>query len=161
MQAIGREVPTTPADQWKIAGQSLPKVDGRGLVTGKHRYTSDLKRPGMLYGKVLRPAAFNATLASVDPRAAEALSGVAVVREGNFLGVTAPNEYLAERALAAIQAEWQTTPQPSGAELFEDLKKNATGGSGGTGRARPAPSDADQGLAIAEKKLEATYTVAY
>src|SRR5262249_33608131 len=60
MKTLGREVATTPPEQWKIAGQSIPKVEGRALVTGKHRYTSDLKRPGMLVGKVLRPSALNA-----------------------------------------------------------------------------------------------------
>ena len=53
--------PFTPATLWKIAGTPAPKVDGRDFVTGKHRYTSDLMRPGMMYGKVLRPTSFKAT----------------------------------------------------------------------------------------------------
>src|ERR1039458_2413164 len=49
-----------PAD-WTVAGKPLRKVDGRDFVTGRHKYTSDVKLPDMLYGKVLRPESFGAT----------------------------------------------------------------------------------------------------
>ena len=52
------------------------------MVTGRHHYTSDLTRPGMVYGKVLRPGALGATLASVDTKAAAAMPNVTVVRDG-------------------------------------------------------------------------------
>ena len=58
------EDPVTPATQWTIAGKALPKVDGRAFVTGKHQYTTDLRPAGMLYGRVLRPPSFGATLTS-------------------------------------------------------------------------------------------------
>ena len=66
IESIGPEVALTPATDWQVAGHSVPKVDARELVTGKHRYTPDMKRPGMLHGKVLRPAAFGAKLAGLD-----------------------------------------------------------------------------------------------
>src|SRR5262249_33663372 len=69
------------AQEWKVAGTSVPKVEGRAIVTGSHRYSSDIKRPGMLHAKVLRPAAFGATLAAVDLTAAQAMSDVTVVRD--------------------------------------------------------------------------------
>ena len=123
MKTIGEGVVTTPADKWEVAGKSMPKVSGRAIVTGEHRYTSDMKRPGMLYGKVLRPAAFGATLSSVDVKAAEGMTGVTVVRDGNFVGVTAPSRELASRAVAAIRAEWKTTPQPSAKGDFRLLQE--------------------------------------
>src|SRR5215471_13693598 len=61
----------TPATEWHIAGKPATKVDGKAFVTGSHQYTSDITRPGMLYGKVLRPSALNATLVSVDTKAVE------------------------------------------------------------------------------------------
>jgi Aerobic-type carbon monoxide dehydrogenase, large subunit CoxL/CutL homologs len=66
-------------------------------VTGKHQYTTDLRLPGMLHGKVLRPAAFGATLASLEAKEAEGVPGVNVVRDGDFVGVTAPTEHVAAR----------------------------------------------------------------
>src|SRR4029079_10303516 len=56
----------TPATEWKVAGTSVSKVDGRAMVTGAHKYAYDVKRPGMLYGKVLYPPSFGATLTSLD-----------------------------------------------------------------------------------------------
>ena len=56
VRTISPDTPLTPATEWKIAGTSVPKVDGRDIVTGRHKFTSDFKPAGMLYGKVLRPA---------------------------------------------------------------------------------------------------------
>jgi isoquinoline 1-oxidoreductase len=155
---------TTPATQWRVAGRPMPKVDGRDFVTGRHRYTSDLTRPGMVHGKVLRPSRLGATLASVDMRAAESLPGVTVVRDGDFVGVAAPDSQAAARALAALRAEWRTTPQPRGAELLDLLRKEP-GGAGATGgerRSRDADvaGSVEEGLAAARARVQATYTVA-
>src|SRR6266567_4122996 len=159
VKAIPVDVATTPAKEWVIAGTSVPKVDGRDFVTGKHHYTSDLKLAGMMYGRVVRPAGFNATLVSADTKAAEAMPGVTVVRDGNFIGVAAPNKLTAPRAANAIAVDWKAPGQPSNAELFDLLRKPAAEG-GGRGGSRPQGSIAD-GLTAADKKLEQTYTVAY
>jgi nicotinate dehydrogenase subunit B len=64
--------------------------------------------------------------------------------------------------LAAIKAEWKTTPQPSYKTLFEDLKKGGGGGGGGFGgRGNANQGSVEKGLAAADHKLKATYTVAY
>jgi nicotinate dehydrogenase subunit B len=148
---------TQPAD-WTIAGTSLTKVNASDFVTGRHRYTSDIKREGMLYGKIVRPAAFNATLLSSDVKAAEAISGVKVVVDGDFIGVTAPSPQTASKAIDAIAVHWKAPGQPSNAELFDVLRK-VTDQRGGRG-SRPQGSIAD-GLAAADHKLSQTYTVAY
>jgi nicotinate dehydrogenase subunit B len=158
---IAENAPTTPADHWTVAGTSAPKVDARAIVTGKHAYSSDIRRPGMLYGKVLRPPAWNATLASLDTRAAERMAGVTVVRDGEFVGVTAPNVPAASRAVAALRAEWKSTPQPSAAELFDYLKKHPAEAEGRGRGAGPDTGSVADGLAAADEKLTATYTVAY
>jgi nicotinate dehydrogenase subunit B len=165
VMAIPDKVATTPAKDWTIAGTSVPKVQARDFVTGKHQYTSDLKRAGMLYGKVVRPSAFNATLLSADTKAAEAMPGVTVVREGNFIGVAAPDQQTATRAAKAIAVAWKAPVQPANAELFDYLRKHrAEGrggeGDGGGGGSRPRGS-IDEGMAAADKTLEQTYTVAY
>ena len=55
-QAIPADIALTPVEQWKILGTAVPRPNRRDLVTGTHRYPSDIVRPGMLYGKVLCPA---------------------------------------------------------------------------------------------------------
>jgi isoquinoline 1-oxidoreductase len=162
LKVIDEQAPTTAPEKWTVAGTPVPKVDGRAFVTGAHRYASDVARPGMLFGKVLRPPAFGAKLVSVQTRAAAAMPGVTVAHEGDFVGVAAPTEALAARALAAIRAEWKTTPQPSGDELFTYLKSHPAPARGFGGRFRSRPQGSvKEGLAAADRTLEATYTVAY
>src|SRR5947209_5309711 len=57
-RTVSDKAATATAEKWTTEGTSVPKVDGRDFVTGKHQYATDTKRPGMLYGKVLRPPAF-------------------------------------------------------------------------------------------------------
>lgn len=163
VKVIPENVQSVQPKDWTIAGTSVPKVIGIEFVTGKHQYTSDLKLPGMLYGKVVRPSALNAKLVSVDSKPAAAM-GAVVVTDGNFVGVAARDQLSATRAAAAVRAEWKADTQPSNAELFDLLRKTVESrGDGerrGQGRGRTQGSIAD-GLAAAEKKLEQTYTIAY
>jgi nicotinate dehydrogenase subunit B len=160
-QDIPAEDPVTPATEWKIAGQPIHKIGAREFVTGRHKYTPDLKRPGMLYGKVVRPVAFGATIASADLSAAKAMPGVIAVRDGDFIGVAAPDELTAERAAAAIKTEWKTTPQSSSRELFDFLKKNAETDPQEENRFRQTKGSVADALASAAHRVEATYTIAY
>ncbi|HYK38464.1 MAG TPA: molybdopterin cofactor-binding domain-containing protein [Candidatus Eremiobacteraceae bacterium] len=151
-QLIPDQDPLIPAADWKISGKPLLKVDGRDFVTGAHKYPSDQKRPGMLYGKVVRPAKFKAKLNSVDTSAAEKMPGVVVVRDGDFIGVAAPGEELATHAVAAIKSDWNAESQPSSKNVFEYLRNNLET----TEKSKAsAPASADS------KVTSATYTVAY
>ena len=161
-QTISAEDPSLPPDQWTVQGQSLPKVEGRDFVTGKHRYPSDQKLPEMLHGKILRPASFGATLISIDAHEAEQIPAVTVVHDGNFVGVVAPSAEVAARAVKAIRAEWKAEPQPSQKELFEYLKKNAVEAKDSIGNAsRPEAGSVGKALASADHRLQQTYTVSY
>jgi len=148
----------TPATAWKIAGTPVPKAEGRDFVTGRHKYPSDMTWPEMMFGAVLRPDGFNATLQSLDTSAAEKLPGVKVVHDGDFIGVVAPDAFSASRALRAIQAKWNVPTQPSNQGLFEFLKNNPE--TGGDSQQHVSGSVA-QAMADADLKLEEHYTVEY
>ena len=127
-QAISTDVELTPMTDWKVLGTPALRPNARDIVVGAHQYPSDIARPGMLYGKILRAPAFGATLTAIDLAPARAMSGVAVVQDDQFVGVAAPNTTAAENALAAIAktAKWSTAPaQPSSKELFDYLRQNA------------------------------------
>src|SRR5664280_429905 len=158
VKVIEGDRPLTPATEWKIAGAAVPKVDGTAFVTGKHQYTSDMSRPGMLYGKILRPSGFKASLVSLDDQAAKKLSQVTVVRDGDFVGVAAPDMWLAEQALTALKAQWKVPQQISNRELFAYLKANAGKHDQEAGDVTGSVS---QAMATAEIKLSQSYTVAY
>ena len=131
-QSIPSEIALTPVKEWKVLGAPVPRPSGRDLVTGAHQYPSDIARPGMFYGKILRAPAYGAKLLSIDLAPAKAMPDVIAVRDDLFVGVAAPNSFRAERALGAIAgtAKWENPPgpQPSSEGLFDYLRQNAEGG---------------------------------
>jgi CO/xanthine dehydrogenase Mo-binding subunit len=151
-------------DAWKVLGTSVSKVTGREVVTGTAQYPSDIVRKEMLYGKILRPVSFNARLKSLDVSTVQAMAGVSVIRDGDFVGCAAPTSWLATQAIEAIaaKAEWDESQHPSSSELFEVLKKRE--GATGSGFSRPrenAWGKREAAFAAANKKLDASYKIAY
>ena len=116
----------------------------------------------MLYGKILRPPSYGATLEAIDLSPAKAMKDVVVVREDQFVGCAAPTSFQATQALEAIAktASWKTVAHPSSKDLFSHLKKNARS-SGGGRRSGGSRGSIDKGLADAAKVLSETYEVAY
>lgn len=162
MKAIPATVSTSAANKWTVAGSSVSKVNGRSFVTGSHQYASDVRRPEMLFGKVLRAPALKAKLVSVNVKAAEEKAGLTIIHDGDFVGVVGPTESAAAGGIALIKAEWQTTPQVSSKDLFKHLKdKGGRGGGGFGGGGGGAQGSIDAGLKAADKTVKATYTIAY
>jgi isoquinoline 1-oxidoreductase len=162
---IGDGPPVTPADAWTVAGTSVPKVDARGFVTGAHRYASDVARPGMLHGKVLRPPAYGARLEVLDASAAGQIPGVTVVHDGDFAGAAGPDTDKAARAAAALRPTWSAPPpQPSSADLYGYLKSHPPESQSGQRWPDNSAYEAgsvEEGMAAADVTLRQTYTVAY
>lgn len=156
-QSVASDVALTPVDQWKTMGTSVARPNGRDIVTGAHKYPSDVVRPNMLYGKILRAPSYGATLESIDLSKAQAMKDVLVFREGQFVGCAAPSSHLARQALEAIAktASWKTVPQVSSKEVHAHLKKNSRGGRPNT------RGSVEKALAEASKVLSETYEVAY
>ncbi|MBM3529528.1 MAG: xanthine dehydrogenase family protein molybdopterin-binding subunit [Alphaproteobacteria bacterium] len=146
-----------PASEHKIVGKSIPRLDIPAKVMGGAAYVQDLRLPGMLHGRVVRPPRYGAKLESVDEAAARRVPGVvAVVRDGSFLGVIAEREENAVKARAALiaGAKWSggdTLPDP--AKLYEHL------------RSRPAQttvsSEKKATVLASAKVIEATYNKPY
>ena len=159
---VPADAPLMPRDAWTVRGTAAKKVDGRRFVTGEHRYTPDLTRPGMLHGRILRPNGYVGTLASLDDTQARAMEGVTVVRDGAFVGVVAPSPRLARRALAALKSEW-TVPAdlPSSTTVYEHLRRTASMQAGGRDGAPAAAGSADQARSAAARTFAATYRIPY
>jgi isoquinoline 1-oxidoreductase len=158
-QPVEADLALTVASDWRVMGQANPRPNCRDLVTGAHRYPSDIVCPNMLYGRVLRAPAYRATLESIDLSAVEKAADVVTVREGDFVGVAAPTLFRASAALEllAATAKWKTVAQPSSENVHAFLKEHAQ-----SDRSRPATrGSVEQGLAEAAQTLRATYTLAY
>jgi isoquinoline 1-oxidoreductase len=154
-QPVPADVALTSVKEWKVLGNPAGRPNGRDIVTGAHKYPSDIIRPGMLYGKVLRAPSFGAKLASIDLGPARAMKDVVAVQDGQFVGVAAPTAFLAEQARSAIAktAKWETSSHPASKDLFAYLKQHAQGNAA-------ASPFADE-LAKAKHVLRQSYHVAY
>lgn len=160
VKSVSHEGSPRPVTEWKIAGTSTPKVNGRAFVTGRHKYSSDVQLPGMLHGRILRPPAYHASLSSIDTKSAEAMPGVTVVHEGEFIGAAAPDSFTAERAVDAITTNWTKKDQIDSAELFDHLRKTAREGRAEQSNEQ-APAANEDAFKTAAHRLKATYTIAY
>jgi isoquinoline 1-oxidoreductase len=159
-EVVQSNVKLSSFDDWRILGQSIPRANKRDLVTGAHRFPSDIIRPDMFYGKILRPPSYGAELESVDLSAARAFEDVRVVRESGFVAVAAPHLYLAEQAVEAIgkTATWKRTHQPSSNKsIHQYLREKAE-----RRRARANETGSvEDSFAKADKVLKESYEVAY
>jgi nicotinate dehydrogenase subunit B len=105
----GPGVPVKPAQQWSVAGRSLPRLDLPDKVSGRPRFLHDLVLPGMLFGRVVRPPAVVAELEGLGD--AGLPDDVVAVRDGSFLGVVAASDRAAARAAGRLAraARWRVT----------------------------------------------------
>lgn len=105
-----------------VVGRPMQRVDIPAKVTGGVAYVQDLRLPGMVHGRILRPPSPAATLASLDTGAAEQMPGVLkLVRDGNFVGLIARKEYEAVAALRVLGrgARWtERASLPDAAQLY-------------------------------------------
>lgn len=143
-----------PIGEWKILGESQSALSARSRATGAHQFPSDLKRPGMLYGAVLRSPTYRGKLVSVDLEAARELDGVVVVKDGDFVGVAAPTSFAARQAIEALAktANWEESSIVPSDQLHDYLREHAEG--------LESNAFADE-IKSAAKSLQARYDIAY
>ena len=98
--------PVEDHTKFTIVGKPLKHSDAYDKVTGRTKYTGDLKLPGMLHARILRPPSHGATLVSADLSGAEAIEGVRVVRDGDFIAVLSEERDLVDLAVVRIDAEY-------------------------------------------------------
>lgn len=166
--ALSKAVSTTAAvthpAEWRVCGSPLRPVNGLSIVTGEHRYSSDLAMDGMLHGRVIRGPNDKSKLLSFDASEAERSPGVRVVHEGDFLGVTAPTSAAAEAALRAITVRWSDDQLGDPTTLFEDLKKRAKPPVKNEFDRYPAlleKGSLETGMAAAAQQVNASYRIDY
>ena len=152
-----------PRASWKLRGTAIKKVNGADIVSGRHVFTPDLVRPGMVHGRVLRPDAYGAKLKGIDDAAARALGGVQVVVDGDFAGVIAPTARTLARAVDLVRCQWTPAPvQPDSTSIYQHLKDTATAeGAGGRGGGARQTGDVRSARTAAAVTLSASYRIPY
>ena len=118
--------PLKPATEFSIMGKPYLRRDAHEKVTGNAKYAGDIRLPGMVYAKILRPPAHGAELKGVDTSAAERMRGVQVIRDGDLIAVLHEYPDEAENALAEINAQFDI-PETGidGRNIFDHLLKRA------------------------------------
>jgi len=143
--AVPDDEPLLPPDRWRLIGKPLSRVEARDIVTGRARYTADVRLDGLARGAVARPPARGARATRVDDGAARAMPGViAVVHDGDIVGVVAEREEQARAAADALEIDWETTQREPSETQVVPLRDDA-----GT----------DAALASAALTRSATYTL--
>src|ERR1700719_4397489 len=116
---LADDVPVKAVDAYTIVGQSVPRTDLPAKATGELVYVHDVRVPGMLHGRVVRPpyagvdagAFVGTSLIAIDESSVCDISGlVSVVRIGDFVGVVAEREENAVKAAAQLKVIWKPTP---------------------------------------------------
>lgn len=121
-KVVGARAILRSAAQFRIMGHSAHRLDGREKVTGEARYAADIRLPGMLYARILRPPAHGAKLLHLDTSAAEAMTGVIVIHKEDLVAVLHEDERAADLAREKIRAQWSSVPlQPDTESIFEHL----------------------------------------
>jgi nicotinate dehydrogenase subunit B len=160
-KTIARRAREKPAlkqpSEFKVMNKSFTRRDAVEKVTGKAHYAGDIRLPGMLYAKLLRPPAHGARLRNVDTSAAEKIEGVTVVHEGDLVAVLHKNPDQAAEAVSKIQAEFDPSPSKlDDQNIFDHLLKSA-----GSGNAAPQGGNLEEGQKQAEILVEQTYLDGY
>jgi nicotinate dehydrogenase subunit B len=140
----------------RLVGKSIPRVDVPAKVTASFPYVHNVRVPGMLHGRVIRPPMIGSSLVGFDDHSLSSIAGlVKVVRRGNFLGVVAEREEQAIDAVRLLKVEWtggRTLPD------YQDLYETLRSAKLVKTEVATNSGDVDSALASAAKVFKATYT---
>lgn len=163
---LADDVAVKAVGDYAIVGQSMPRVDLLAKATGELTFVHDIRVPGMLHGRVVRPPYsgvdagpfVGTSLIAVDESSVRDIPGlVAVVRIGDFVGVVAEREENAIRAAEQLAVSWKPTPELTDlADVETALRANPS-----TPRTLIDRGDVDAAISGAAKPMQRTYIWPY
>lgn len=157
---VSGNAPLKKPSEYKLIGKAIPRADISQMAVAKPYYVQDLRFPGMVHARVLRPPVYNAKLISIPKEAVLKLPGVSrVVVNGSFVAVVAHDEFQCIKALGVLRekTQWdipELSPLP--AVLYDDILKTSSGS-----ETVEEKADVEKGLAAASFTMEAVYKRPY
>ena len=145
---------------YKVVGTSVPRVDMAPKILGTYTYVTDVRVPGMLHGRVVRPAGVGATLVSVDESSVQSIAGyVKTVVDKNFVGVVCETEWAAVKAAKALKVTWSAPLQafPEQKNLYSQMRAATPKAT----RQGTKNGDVASALTAGAKKIDARYDVPF
>ncbi|MGB6361683.1 MAG: molybdopterin cofactor-binding domain-containing protein, partial [Thermoanaerobaculia bacterium] len=126
---VDREAVLKTAREFSTMGVPTKRLDARAKVRGKAEYAGDIRLPGMLYARVLRPPAHGSDLRSVDTKKAEQVPGALILRDDDLVAALHEDPEQAEKAVDLIEADWNVpAPQMDETTIWEYLESKDPGG---------------------------------
>lgn len=152
---VGEKPRTKDPEDYRVVGKPVPRFDIPPKVRGEYRYVGDLRVPGMLHGRVIRPPEAGAKLLRVEDSAA--IPGlVKIVRHGDFLGVVCEREEQAIAAARSLKAEW-SRPAPMFWASYDELYRWLRTDKPKASKTESVRGDVDAALGRAARVVEARY----
>ncbi len=154
LYAPGKAKPKDPST-YKIVGQPIKRTDIAPKVFAQQDYVTDLKRPGMMHGRMIRPAVAGSVPVKVDEASIKGIPGAKVVWDKGFLGVVADKEWDAIKAARQLKVEWSTVqpPFPDQAKLYDHIRSGPVH----KRKVEKQNGDVDAAFKNAAKVVEAEY----
>jgi CO/xanthine dehydrogenase Mo-binding subunit len=159
------QAPAKNPNYYKLVTTSPQRIDIPDKVSGKYTYVQNIRLPGMVHGRLIRPRGqgaygTGAKLLSIDESSIKNIPGAKIVRKGDFAAVVAPHEYDAIQAAAQVKVKWQDNPiLPGDGNIVSQLR--AQDAAGKTQATLTTTGNVDAGLASAAKVLSQTYQYDY
>jgi len=154
LYAPGKAQPKNPSEH-KIVGQPIKREDVAPKVFAQEDFVTDVKVPGMVHGRTIRPGVAGAVPVKVDESSIKDIPGAKVVWDKGFLGVVADKEWDAIQAAQKLKVEWSKVDQPfpEQASLYDHIRKSSV-------RKRSVDKEngnVDEAFKNAAKVIEAEY----
>ncbi len=141
---LGNKPPIKHYSKHTISGKATDRLDGKEKVTGNAKFAIDIRLPGMLFARILRPPAHGATLKSVDISEAKKIKGIQLIQDNDLLAVLHEHRDIADKALLKIKADYEIPEfNVDNTNIFEHLKNSSSEGN----------NDSESGNVIEGKKL--------
>jgi len=123
LYAPGKAQPKSPKD-YKIVGQPIKREDVAPKVYAQQDFVTDVKVPGMVHGRIIRPAVAGTVPVKVDESSIKDIPGAKVVWDKGFIGVVADKEWDAIKAAKSLKVEWSDAkpPFPEAAALYDHIR---------------------------------------
>jgi CO/xanthine dehydrogenase Mo-binding subunit len=159
--------PAKAPARYTLVGTSPPRIDIPDKVIGKYTYVHNVRVPGMLHGRIVRPRGqmvygFGAPVVSVDEASIKHLRGARVVRKGDFVGVVADDEYVAVQAAAQLRVQWAEPPARLSGSGNMIKQMRAQDGAGGSVQSyQRITGDVETGLKSAAHVVSGSYSFSW
>ncbi len=157
IQSLQKKPEIKNSKDFDIIGKPVISLDAEAKVTGRAKYSGDIKLPGMVYATIVRPPAYGSQKIQVDASGLDVFEGVEMVEDGNLIAVVHPDPEVANKAAKKLNVTWEEPEVKADNEtIFEYFEKNIT-----QSKVFEEGGDLNEGKGASETLIEANYHDGY